>query len=624
MKKTIITLSLLFVSGLLAGQVHPIKPLNANLNQWIAATYDKPEKDPLTTGTKINPSWANPIRSTDEYQIGTTWYDLQTNHMINSRIYFYPENSSIAAVWTYGNTPSNFPERGTGYNYFNGSDWLPQPTARIENERTGWPSYAPWGENGEMVLAHLNVGLKLSRRPVRGEGDWTYVFVPGPAGAPEIAWPRIVTSGDDRQTVHMLANSYTEYEGQDLALLYSRSQDGGDSWDIQPQVIDGLGADYYTQIYSDSWCWAEPLGDTLAFVVASSWNDLVLMKSFDNGDSWEKTVIWEHPYPFFDWDVTITDSFFCVDNSASVAMDASGKAHVVFGIGRVIHSEPGNTYWYTATVDGIGYWNEDMEPFSNDLYALSPPQWNYPSSEMIESYNYVGWTQDVDGDGEITFLDDFFGYSTHGLSTQPSITIDEQGRIFFAYASTTETYDNIEYNLKHIWSRAYSEEGGWTEFIDITSDIVHIFDECIFPVIASNSDGFIHLIYNTDATPGLALNDDHGYQENKTIYARLDKYDFYPWGIEDQQPEAIGLQAKVYPNPLTSNSLLEITVPVSTELRVEFFNSSGQSVGVIDKGLVNPGLHHIAVGSKVHGQGIYLYRVAAGNGSYTGKMMVVE
>jgi hypothetical protein len=474
-----------------------------------------------------------------------------------------------------------------------------------------------------MVIGHLNIGLKLSKRPTRGEGDWTYIFLPGPEGAPEIAWPRIVTSGQNHETVHMLANSYTEYEGQELALLYYRSPDGGETWDIQGQIIDGLGEDYYPQIYSDSWCWAEPHGDTLAFVVGSSWMDLLLMKSYDNGDSWEKTVIWEHPYPFFDWDVTITDSFFCVDNSAAVTMDKFGKAHVVFGIGRVIHSEPGTTYWYTATVDGIGYWNEDRESFSNDLLALAPPQWNYSRSELVENYNYVGWSQDVNGDGELTFLDDYFGYSTHGLSTQPTLTVDDEGRLFLAYASTTETYDNNEYNFKHIWTRAYSEEGGWTTFIDVTGDLVHIFDECIFPVMAQKSDNYIHLIYNADATPGLALDDDHGYQENRTHYARLDKYDFYPWDIKEKKHSGSPLRAEFYPNPVSSNSIFEFNLPEATDVKIEIFNSSGKCVNTIDRGCINPGLHHISVGPVPEEAGIYFFRIITGAGSCAGKMIVL-
>ena len=95
-----------------------------------------------------------------------------------------------------------------------------------------------------------------------------------------------------------------------------------------------------------------------------------MMKSTDNGDTWEKTVIWEHPYPFFDWNVTITDTFFCMDNSATIALDSEGKAHVVFGINRVLHNEPGNNYWLYPYVDGIGYWNEDMATFSTTSQSI--------------------------------------------------------------------------------------------------------------------------------------------------------------------------------------------------------------------------------------------------------------
>ncbi|MEZ5083466.1 MAG: hypothetical protein R2750_08460 [Bacteroidales bacterium] len=51
--------------------------------------------------------------------------------------------------------------------------------------------------------------------------------------------------------------------------------------------------------------------------MGNSWKDFVLMKSSDNGDSWEKTIIWECPYPLFN---TVTppfetDTFYCVDGA---------------------------------------------------------------------------------------------------------------------------------------------------------------------------------------------------------------------------------------------------------------------------------------------------------------------
>ena len=53
-------------------------------------------------------------------------------------------------------------------------------------------------------------------------------------------------------------------------------------------------------------------------------------------------------------------------------------------------------------VDGIGYWNEDMPAFSNNLNALSP--YGDTGSELIQDYNLIGWSQDVNGNGQLDLL----------------------------------------------------------------------------------------------------------------------------------------------------------------------------------------------------------------------------
>ena len=198
------------------------------------------------------------------------------------------------------------------------------------------------------------------------------------------------------------------------------------------------------------------------------------------------------------------------------------KAHVVFGISRVAHFEIGETYNYWPYYDGIGYWNEDMDEFSDDIHSLAPPDLGYSNSEMEVDYNYIGWTQDVDGDGVVTFADDIMSYRELGVSTMPTITIDEAGYIFVLYASTTETFEYMNYNYKHIWARA-GYNGEWAEFYDLTSSIFHLVDECIYPQLASSSDDNIHYFYNIDQIPGIALDDDHEYVENSEVYAYLAK-----------------------------------------------------------------------------------------------------
>ena len=455
--------------------------------------------------------------------IGRTYYDLQSFTMLGNRMHVY-DDYTLGVVWTRGfDGSSNFEDRGTGYNFNNDdiSSWLEEPNTRVEDERTGWPSYAPLGETGEIIVAHLAEGLKISTRDERGTGDWSFQTLTGPTN---MKWPRVITNGDDNNTIHLLANSYEEYEGQSRALLYYRSTDAGVTWDIEANVPEGTGSEYYTEISSDNFVWAEPNGNAIAFLVGDTWTDLFLMKSTDNGDSWEKTIIWEHPYPMFDWESTVTDTFYCVDNSANLMLDDDGMAHVVFGISRVLHAEPGVNYEFFPFVDGIGYWNENMEPFSNNLNALSPYSDDH-GSELIENYNLIGWSPDLNGNGELDFItwdpEIFQSYNQMGMSTMPSISYSYEGGLVVAYSTTTENYDNGINNQKQIFWKHSDQNGFWNNYLcQVTYSIPHFFDECIFPIVTGGTrtgDEPDRVFYQADYTPGLAMDGDHEYAENRML-----------------------------------------------------------------------------------------------------------
>jgi len=619
-------LFLLLLLGALIGTTTAQKPIALDKSEiekcrWVP--YPLPVDDPPGILKEYNPAVQSPLREITDYQVGSTVYDKQSNYMVSNRIQYYHEDNTIGLAWMKGDLPNDFDDRGTGYNFFDGSSWLSDPSARIEGEKTGWPTYAPWGAEGELVVAHLPHGLVMSKRPQRGVGSWTTSTICQEPADP--TWARIITSGTNHDTLHILASSFDAYMGQDKALLYFRSPDGGDTWDIPGIVLDGTGSDFYTFVQQDSYAWAEAKGNTLAFVCCSAWHDMFIMKSTDGGDNWEKTVVWEHPYPYFDFEVTLTDTFFCVDNSASIAIDNAGMVHVSFGINRVVHNETGTGYWLFYLVDGIGYWNEDMETFSDDLDALCPPQYEYPNTELVEDYNYIGWTQDVDGDGEITLynFDDVYYYNTIGLSTMPCISVDDEGRVFIIFASTTETYHNFQHNYKHIWARAFGEESGWTEFVHVSSDIVHMFDECVYPILATNSTDYLHLIYQADATPGTGVDEEHIYQENRMTYARVNKYEFFPWDIKDNQEKAAPLVvSQNYPNPATDVAFVNVTISVSDELKLEMRNMAGQTVLSMNKGLVYAGNHLFTINIKELSAGIYFYTVNTGNQSVTRKMII--
>lgn len=556
----------------------------------------------------------------DETIIGKTFYDLQTNTMLGNRIYMFPDGA-MGAVWTRGMTATAFPDRGTGYNYSDGTSWGPEPTDRIESLRTGWPSYAPLGADGELVVSHDFAASEILylTRDVKGTGDWNeFVYTYG-SGPVTLSWPRAATNGN---SIHMVANSVGAYSGMNDAVVYSRSLDGGVSWDVENEILDGMDDNYYLDLGPDQYVWAEPKNGSIALLVGSAWHDLFMMKSDDDGDSWTKTVIWEHPYPFFDWDVTITDTFFCVDNSASICLDNSGKAHVAFGINRVIHPEVGTSYFLYPYVDGVGYWNEDMPTFSNDLDALAPPQYGYANTEMVEDVNYVGYMQDVDGSGTIDLAPEIMYYRELGPSTMPTISVDDNDFVYILFASTTETYVNDVYNYKHIWARAYAD-GAWTDFYDLTSDITHIFDEAIYPVITQVSDDYIHYIYNADVTPGTALDEEHGYQENRMIYGKYPKSDvIIGYGANELSASAEDIKvSQNFPNPVQEATRITITLKESSNIILEVNNTLGQVVIHKDLGVLAAGENEISFNMQDMEAGIYFYTITDGNTKTTKRLI---
>ncbi len=577
-----------------------------------------------------NPFAENAVKFTEEeYQIGTTWYDLQSNGPLGNRMWLY-DDGTIGATWTMGFTATAFPDRGTGYNYFVGTSWGTQPTTRIESIRSGWPSYAPFGENGEIVVSHefTNGKLFIETRTDKGTGLWNESFFEGPTGQ-KISWPRMTTSGSTNEIIHLLASTWpvgnggTLYLGQDGATLYSRSTDGGTTWDIDNAVLEGMGIDSYSSIAADEYVWAEPRGNTIAFVVCDSWHDLFIMKSEDNGSNWEKTMIWEHPYPFFDWDVTLTtDTLWAPDNSASIAIDNSGRVHVVFGLSRVAHFEVGTTYSYWPFSDGIAYWNEDMpafeDPNGNPHDALDA--WDV----LIEDYNLIGWTQDVNNNGVIDILEDIIAYRELGISTMPNISIRESdNQIFVAFASTTETFDNTVNNFKHIWIRR-SPDGGTTwnpSFYDLTDDLVHIFDECVYPVLAGSVDGKVHLIYNADATPGVALDDQHTYQENKIYYHSIDVSDFTGEN-ENIAVKPIIQVGQNYPNPFNGSCIIPVKLRQETNFSLIIRNLQGQELITKTYTKVPGGNHQLIVDASHFAPGVYYYSIETPDQTFSGKMMI--
>ena len=272
--------------------------------------------------------------------VGNTMYDLQSNSSVPRHIWAFSDGT-VGTVWTRGmDNPPGCPDRGTGYNYYNGTDWGPAPTARLENTRTGWPSYSAYGENGEIVCAHTGTGpLQFSYRTTKGSGTWQYFQLDPLEGTAELLWPRMVCAGTNHETIHVitLIGSEYEYDGLTMALTYSRSSDGGQTWDPYMEILDGMTSNDFAGVSADDYAWAIPRGDTIAFVVFGGIADGFVMKSYDNGNTWEKVTFYQSPDPFFDGNGGDLPMCGGGDGYNDVAIDDEGKVHVVFG--RQVHMD---------------------------------------------------------------------------------------------------------------------------------------------------------------------------------------------------------------------------------------------------------------------------------------------
>jgi hypothetical protein len=576
----------------------------------------------------FNPTVNNKPAAKSQEQIGTTYYDLQSNQALGNRLYLWPDDGTISAVWTMGLESDVFPDRGTGYNYFDGNSWGDDPTVRIESDRTGWPNIAAWGENGEIVVSHTGVaaGLHFLTRDTKGTGAWNSFYLAGPDATNVLVWPRMVTSGVNHDVIQLICpgGNAVAYNGQTPALLYSRSTDGGASWDPIHEVLPGTGADFYTGLNADEYTWAEPKGDVIAFQVCDAFHDWFIMKSLDGGTTWNKIMVWECPYPFFDFNVTLTtDTLWAPDGAADIAIDNYGKVHVVSGLTRVARfsDTPAGQYTYWPYSDGVAYWNEDMPPFTNAEPHDALDAWDV----LVPDYNLIGWEQDVNNNGVIDLVATIMSYRSISLTTMTNLAIGPDNGIYVVFAATTEgyVYGNDEYNYKHIWTRR-SPDGGinWSPFVDLNTDLIQSFDECIYPVLAKNVDDNIHMFYNVDATPGLALDSDHPYQENRWLYFTENINTLYT-GIKNNESNPSVVEVKQnFPNPANSTTFFEVKLIENADLSLEVTNMLGQVVYQINKGIVNAGTQILKLDVSGFNAGIYFYTVKAGDSSVTRKMMV--
>ncbi len=606
-----------------------VKMNHPKANQSVEMEYVQPFDPKVEPTDFVPPTSMVQVQTTksnmsyEETHVWTTQYDLQTNAALGNRVYMWPDGT-VGAVSTWS-TENISASRGSGYNFFDGSNWGPLPTERIEPVYSGWPSYTPVGENGEAIVSHGGTpfGINFYKRDTKGQGDWVEYPMPANPDGYELTWPRIISSGADNNTVHVVATDQIDAANpnEEVPIFYAKSTDGGETWeDWIP--MPGLDSDYHAWNHSaDDYVFARN-GDVIALAFFSAWLDLFYIKSEDGGETWESHTVWEHPYRPFLWNETITtDTLYACDNSGHIAIDNDGVVHMVWGIARVGHNEVGTTYQYWPITEGIGYWNETMGQIPTHP---DNPHWTLDPANLDEMGMLVGWVPDIDGDGEISIFDlEVMTYRALSLTNYPTIAIDDIGTIVVAYSTIDESRNDGTYYYRSVFA-SYKDGiyGTWYIAEDNLMDgFIHLFDDGIYPTAAAQAyDNTFWLIYQADNFPGIALDEDHEYTDNQVYAVKLNP------GIVgvNNFTNPINDISAAYPNPVNDNHFnVDINLSrTSNTAQIAVHNIAGQMVYQENLGTLSVGMNRVKVDVSSYQSGIYFYTVTVDDYKETKKVIV--
>ncbi|CAI8285009.1 MAG: Uncharacterised protein [Bacteroidetes bacterium MED-G17] len=594
----------------------------------------------------------NKLINYDFIKIGETFYDLQTNASVGRRIHLL-DNGAVSAVWTTSpNNSSGWPERGTGYNYSTDRiNWQSPVDTRIESVvRTGWPSIGKLADGSEFVMAHSSNdgGFVLAKNTGQGttftDGNGSRVLDDVTTSDERVPiWNRTASSGNN---IYTISNYWASEDagvpvvtinGISSPTTYSKSSDGGSTWDIQHVLLPGYDNTKYDNGGGDTYA-IDAKDSIVAICIGGVGNEVAVWKSTNYGQNFTRIIADSFAYTPFDGnqympfdEQTAEGRVPTNDGSVDVLIDNDGKIHAFWGLSYVADND--------TTEDGYSFW-----PGTSQLR-----HWK----EGIDSSRLAGGSIDMDANDQLDITNETFAsldatgnlptdasfaarYGNTSIVSQPSASVDANGTIYVTYSSAIETDISLfNANFRDVLV-SYSTDGGltWNGPQNVTQMRQK---EATFGCVAKKADDFLHMIFQVDDIPGTNLqnNGNTGLHPNEKVeiyYAAIPTSEITTNAIGQHTlgSEQLKRASEIFvvnqntPNPFAYQTDVTIYLSEASDISLKVFDLAGKQVMTNDLGFMNKGNHVITIDASQLNSGIYFYTLVSEGYQVTKKMNVVR
>jgi hypothetical protein len=530
-------------------------------------------------------------------QLGTTYYDYQTNGSTGDRIAVHECGKHFAWMNGIGTWSGN---RWIYYNYMdpNGNLGWADGTQVSEQQGGGYCTLDMNSDGAAIIAFHyFNAnGVRVAIDAFCGAGLFNQTQVPNTyPGQYDLFWPYVTY--DNGGNIHIIVSENEPTAGNPQWMGHTYSTDGGGSWpDLE--LVDSVVCISGIPVSS-------PVDDKVAIVytrpivvegqLSQIVNDVAYIESED-GVTWnyaEFVNVTNYNY--------MTDSVFAYTD-LDACYDYNGDLHILWNA---------PAYWIPQEIYAIDscllfHWSENTG--TNLVYSAwhnsIPGAWNRSASKMSISacpngtHLYALWTNFNDSDVSQA------GFSNGDLYLSTST---DGGRTWSAPENITgtETPGCLpgDCQSEH-WSSMADQVrvGPPPDYIDS-----------------------VHIIYIEDRDAGGIPQGEGVETENPVMYMSYPVSCPPQSGVEDGSTiPAVFELSQNYPNPFNASTNIEFELKENARIRLEVFNLLGEKIAALADGIYSAGKHTVTWNASDFTSGVYFCELTANGRAETRRMVVIK